>query len=55
MIDGFEQLFSATRPDFRPYYTSLHGVPDLGAGDLDAGDTVITKGDRQGWGDTADF
>lgn len=54
VIDGFDQLFDATRPDFRPYYERLHGLPDLGAGDLDPADHVITRGDRRGWGDTAD-
>jgi phenylalanine-4-hydroxylase len=54
VIDGFEQLFAATRPDFRPYYEKLHGMPDLGAGDLEAGDKVITRGNREGWGGTED-
>lgn len=54
VIDDFAQLFAATRPDFRPYYESLHGLPDLGAGDLLDGDRVITRGTRQGWGLTDD-
>jgi phenylalanine-4-hydroxylase len=54
MIDSFEQLFAATRPDFRPYYERLHGLPDLGAGELIEGDTVITRGNREGWGTTED-
>lgn len=49
VIDGFEQLFAATRPDFRPYYEKLHGLPDLGAGDLLPGEGVITRGTREGW------
>jgi len=54
VIDGFEQLFAATRPDFRPYYEKLHGLSDLGAGDLVESDQVITRGTREGWGDTED-
>ncbi len=54
VIDGFEQLFAATRPDFRPYYERLHGMPDLGAGELAEGDRVITRGTGAGWGDTED-
>jgi phenylalanine-4-hydroxylase len=54
VIDGFEQLFAATRPDFRPYYEKLHGLPDLGAGDLIESDQVITRGTREGWGATED-
>ncbi len=54
VIDDFAQLFAATRPDFRPYYESLHGLPDLGAGELLEGDRVITHGTREGWGLTDD-
>jgi phenylalanine-4-hydroxylase len=54
VIDSFKQLFDATRPDFAPYYERLRGLPDYGAGDLAEGDRVITRGDRAGWGDTAD-
>jgi phenylalanine-4-hydroxylase len=54
VIDSFQQLFAATKADFRPYYQNLHGVPDLGAGDLLAGDRVITQGTREGWGTTED-
>jgi phenylalanine-4-hydroxylase len=54
VIDSFAQLFAATRPDFRPYYERLRGQPDLGAGELISGDTVITRGTREGWGSTED-
>lgn len=33
VIDSFDQLFEATRPDFTPYYAALKQRPDL---DLDA-------------------
>jgi phenylalanine-4-hydroxylase len=54
VIDSFEQLFAATRPDFRPYYEKLHGLPDLGAGDISDSDKAISKGTREGWGATED-
>jgi phenylalanine-4-hydroxylase len=54
VIDSFESLFAATRPDFRPYYEKLHGLPDLGAGDLLEGDRVIIRGTGEGWGATED-
>jgi phenylalanine-4-hydroxylase len=54
VIDSFAQLFDATLPDFRPYYRQLHGVTDLGAGEVIEGDQVITRGTREGWGDTED-
>ena len=54
VIDDFRQLFDATRPDFAPYYEALKRLPDYGAGDIVAGDKVITRGDRAGWGTTED-
>jgi phenylalanine-4-hydroxylase len=44
VIDGFEQLFEATRPDFRPYYQKLRAVPDLAPGELIAADAVLHRG-----------
>ncbi len=32
VIDGFEQLFAATRPDFTPYYRALRDLPDIAPG-----------------------
>jgi phenylalanine-4-hydroxylase len=32
VIDGFDQLFDATRPDFTPYYEQLRGRPDIEPG-----------------------
>jgi phenylalanine-4-hydroxylase len=54
VIDSFAQLFDATRPDFRPYYDRLHGMPDLGAGDVAEGDRILNRGNREGWGGTED-
>jgi phenylalanine-4-hydroxylase len=54
VIDSFKRLFAATRPDFRPYYEKLHGLPDLGAGELIESDQILTRGTREGWGTTED-
>jgi phenylalanine-4-hydroxylase len=58
VIRSFEELFEATKPDFTPLYAALQTQPDLGAGDLDAKDTVLTRGTLDaaegGWGDSAD-
>ncbi len=54
VIDSFRQLFDATRPDFTPYYGMLKDQADFGAGDVAPEDAVLTRGDRRGWGDTAD-
>lgn len=54
VIDSFDQLFDATRPDFTPYYEALKSLPDLGAGDLAEGDDILQRGTLQGWADTAD-
>jgi phenylalanine-4-hydroxylase len=29
VIDGFEQLFAATRPDFAPIYSEIAGLPEI--------------------------
>jgi phenylalanine-4-hydroxylase len=39
VIDGFDQLFAATRPDFTPLYAALAGLPDIEP-------TAIENGDR---------
>lgn len=54
VIDGFRQLFDATRPDFAPYYETLKRLPDYGAGDVVEGDGIITRGDREDWSMSAD-
>ena len=55
VIDSFEQLFDATRPDFAPLYQELRAQPTLGAGDVVPGDQVINVGTREGWADTDDI
>ena len=54
VIDSFDQLFEATRPDFTPYYAALAGLPDIPAGDILASDGVLQLGDGTGWADTPD-
>ncbi|WP_432258703.1 phenylalanine 4-monooxygenase [Cupriavidus sp. TMH.W2] len=55
VIDSFEQLFDATRPDFAPLYEALRAQPTLGAGDVAPGDQVLNAGNREGWADTDDI
>ena len=49
VIDSFEQLFDATRPDFAPLYARLAGQPTVPAGEVQAGDRVFQKGTGEGW------
>ena len=34
VIDSYEQLFAATRPDFTPYYAALKTLPTIPPGDV---------------------
>ena len=54
VIDSFDQLFDATRPDFAPLYEELRALPTLGAGDVAATDLVLNRGTREGWADSDD-
>lgn len=54
VIDNFEQLFDATRPDFAPIYERLAHLPEFAAGEVVAGDVVISRGNGEGWSDTPD-
>jgi phenylalanine-4-hydroxylase len=55
VIDGFEQLMTATRPDFVPYYERLASLPTIPAGEIIEGDRVISVGTGEGWATDADF
>jgi phenylalanine-4-hydroxylase len=44
VIDGFDQLFDATRPDFTPVYAGLEGLGDIAAGAVLPGDRVFHRG-----------
>jgi phenylalanine-4-hydroxylase len=41
VIDGFDQLFEATRPDFTPLYERLKTLPEIEADAIVAGDRMI--------------
>ncbi len=54
VIDSFEQLFDATRPDFTPIYAELAAGEAHPAGDVLASDRVFTRGTGEGWATDAD-
>ena len=54
VIDGFEQLIEATRPDFSPIYQRLAQVEAHPAGRVLASDRVHTRGTGEGWATDAD-
>ena len=41
VIDGFDQLFEATRSDFAPLYEALRGQPDIGPDESVPGDRPV--------------
>ncbi|MBB5015521.1 phenylalanine 4-monooxygenase [Rehaibacterium terrae] len=49
VIDSFEQLFEATRPDFTPIYQRLAALPSIPAGDVLDGDRIYHRGSGAGW------
>ena len=49
VIDDFEQLFEATRPDFAPIYAELAPLESFPAGSVQPEDRVITRGTGEGW------
>jgi len=44
VIDGFAELFEATRQDFAPIYERIRGEPDVAPGELLPGDRVHHRG-----------
>jgi phenylalanine-4-hydroxylase len=44
VIEGFDHLFAATRPDFAPIYEALAGLPDIEAGAVLAEDRRVGCG-----------
>jgi len=54
VIDSFEQLFDATKPDFTPIYAKLKTEPAHAAADVLDGDRVFTRGTREGFATGAD-
>ena len=54
VIDSFEQLMEATRPDFRPIYAELAEQPSIAAGEVLASDRVFHRGTGEGWAKDGD-
>lgn len=44
VIESFDQLFDATRPDFAPYYDKLKTLPTLDPTDIQPDDMVFNQG-----------
>ena len=49
VIDSFEQLMDATRPDFTPIYARLASQDSIPAGNVLDTDTVFQRGSGEGW------
>ncbi|MBJ7575500.1 phenylalanine 4-monooxygenase [Luteimonas sp. MC1828] len=54
VIDSFEQLMDATRPDFTPVYARLAMQEAIPAGTVLETDTVLQRGTGEGWPTDAD-
>ncbi len=54
VIDSYEQLMDATRPDFTPIYARLAEQASIPAGDVLDTDTVLHRGTGEGWPTDAD-
>ncbi|MGB0133005.1 phenylalanine 4-monooxygenase [Dokdonella sp.] len=54
VIDSFEQLMDATRPDFLPIYQELAPMESLPAGSVQDEDKVYQRGSGEGWATDAD-
>ncbi|MBW8851280.1 MAG: phenylalanine 4-monooxygenase [Xanthomonadales bacterium] len=54
VIDSYEQLMEATRPDFTPIYARLAGQPSHPAGAVLSGDAVFNRGTGEGWASEGD-
>ena len=54
VIDSYEQLMDATRPDFTPLYARLSTQDSFPAGSVQHGDEVIQRGTGEGWSEGGD-
>ena len=54
VIDSFQQLMDATKPDFTPIYARLKDQPEFAAGSVQDDDRVIHRGTGEGWAKTED-
>lgn len=55
VIDSYEQLIEATRPDFTPLYARLRDADSHPAGAVLDTDTVLHRGSGKGWPDDGDI
>ena len=55
VIDSFEQLMDATRPDFTPIYEKLATLDSVPAGTVLETDHVFNRGTGEGWETGGDF
>ena len=49
VIDSYQQLMDATRPDFAPLYERLSAQPTLAAGEVLVTDRIHQRGTGEGW------
>jgi len=54
VIDSFEQLMDATRPDFLPIYADVAKLESIPAGDIQPNDRVFHRGTGEGWANGGD-
>ena len=54
VIDSFEQLMNATRPDFTPLYAQLAKQESIPAGNVLQSDFVYNRGTGEGWASGGD-
>ncbi|MBW8824625.1 MAG: phenylalanine 4-monooxygenase [Xanthomonadales bacterium] len=54
VIDSYEQLIEATRPDFTPIYARLSSQESVPAGTVLESDRVIQRGTGEGWSTDGD-
>lgn len=54
VIDSFEQLMDATRPDFVPIYERVANQESVPAGNVLDADSVFNRGTGEGWATDAD-
>jgi len=54
VIDSFDQLMDATRPDFLPIYARLADQPSIPAGEILPTDGVFHRGTGEGWANDGD-
>ena len=54
VIDSFEQLMEATRPDFTPLYAQLATQESIPAGSVLQNDKVYNRGTGEGWASEGD-